>query len=176
MASLPAALMRPGFEGVARRKAQSIVVRAMRHAGAPRRASRGVRPAPGPAFRFGHCAQLGQRPIAPVQMSASSWQGLVVAPEGAPAPPECDPAKIARRRRTPSRFTTPHDRAPQRTRWMQDIGVGECGDKFQAASYWRKPVSSSCRRRERKRLDPGFRRGDASGIACAGMTPRGRNR
>src|SRR3990172_444188 len=88
-----------------------------------------VCPAPGPAFRFGHCTQLGQRLIAPIQMSASSWQGLVVAPEGAPAPPECDPAKIARRRRTPSRFTTPRDSAPQRMRWWQGKGGSARGDK-----------------------------------------------
>ena len=140
---LPRCKTHPGFEGVARRKAQSFRFVPCGHAGASRRAtcalfgalprfallerrSRApltermlicdVCPAPGPAFRFGHRAQLGQRPIAPVQMSASSWQGLLVVPEGAPAPPECDPAKIARGRRTPSRFTTPHDRAPQ---WMR---------------------------------------------------------
>jgi hypothetical protein len=54
---------------------------------------------PGRAFRFGQCAQVGQRPIAPVQMSASSWQGLLVVPGGAPASPECRIASSARRRR-----------------------------------------------------------------------------
>jgi hypothetical protein len=32
--------------------------------------------------------------------SASSWQGSVVTPGGAPPPPECELAKLARRRRT----------------------------------------------------------------------------
>ena len=63
-------------------------------------------------------------------MSASSWQGLLVAPEGAPAPPECLAANQTRGRHTPSRFTTPRDSAPQRMRQVQAKGAGERGDKF----------------------------------------------
>src|SRR6476660_5581625 len=36
--------------------------------------------------------------------SASSWQGLLVDPGGAPAPPGCPAANQTRRRRTPSRL------------------------------------------------------------------------
>src|SRR6185503_5657709 len=43
--------------------------------------------------RFRHGALLSSGPsrkrIAPTEPSASSWQGLLVAPEGAPMPPEC---------------------------------------------------------------------------------------
>ena len=35
--------------------------------------------------------------------SASSWQGSLVTPGGAPAPPECELAQLARRRRIPLR-------------------------------------------------------------------------
>jgi hypothetical protein len=49
--------------------------------------------------------------------SASSWQGFVVSPGGAPMPPEGLVAYEPRRRRAPSRLTTPHERALRRTRW-----------------------------------------------------------
>src|SRR3990170_898989 len=69
---------------------------------------------------------------APPQMacrrSASSWRGLIVNPGGAPAPPECRLAKSTRGRRASSRLTTPHERAPQWTRWMQDNRDLERGD------------------------------------------------
>jgi hypothetical protein len=51
------------------------------------------------------------------------------------------------------------------------IGLGKTGISF-SASYRRKPVSSSRQRRERKRLDPGFRRGDASGCAQESLEAR----
>src|SRR3990170_4695912 len=60
--------------------------------------------------------------------SASSWRGLIVNPGGAPAPPECRLAKSTRGRRASSRLTTPHERAPQWTRWMQDNRDLERGD------------------------------------------------
>jgi hypothetical protein len=73
-------------------------------AGASRRASCG---------RFQHRAPLSsKRPdrTPPPVASASSWQGLLVVPGGAPMPPGCrscedQPAG----HRTSSRFTTPHD-------------------------------------------------------------------
>ena len=46
-------------------------------------------PESGPAFRLGHRAQIGRRPVAQKpKSSASSWQGLLVVPGGAPMPPE----------------------------------------------------------------------------------------
>ena len=77
--------------------------------GAP---SHGRLSAAGLAFRFGYRAQGGQRPVAPIQMSASSWQRLVVVPGGAPLPPKClvatRPAGAAPR----PAIKTPLERAP----------------------------------------------------------------
>jgi hypothetical protein len=61
--------------------------------------------------------------------SASSWQGFVVSPGGAPVPPEGLVAYEPRRRRAPSRFTTPHERALRRTRWTHVRRGLESGDK-----------------------------------------------
>ena len=69
-------------------------------------------PESGPAFRFGHCAQVGQRPIAPVQMSASSWQGLLMVPGGAPMPPECLVATRPAGAAPHPAFATPRESAP----------------------------------------------------------------
>src|SRR6185312_4232565 len=99
--SLPRRVARPGCEEIdldpSRRafgppqdeggwraeKRKILMARALRHAGDFRRANHGVA-APGPAF----VRSVAQR-IAPTEPSASSWQGLLVAPEGAPMPPEC---------------------------------------------------------------------------------------
>ena len=45
------------------------------------------------------------------RVSASSWQEALVPPGGAPAPPECELAKLARRRRIPLR---PYDASRER--------------------------------------------------------------
>ncbi len=58
-------------------------------------------------------------------LSASSWQDLLVGPEGAPVPPECFTAEEARGRRTPSRLTTPRETPLQRTRWRRSYGTRE---------------------------------------------------
>ena len=98
------------IEGMARRKAQTygsaILLRIA--AGASRRASCG---------RFRHRAPLSsKRPdrTPPPVASASSWQGLLVVPGGAPMPPEC-PACARQPAGTAPRpaVTTPHESAPQ---------------------------------------------------------------
>jgi hypothetical protein len=63
--------------------------------------------------------------------SASSWQGLIVVPEGAPSRPgalacETRPAGAAPH----PAFTTPRDDAPQRMRWPECKGGAAGGDKF----------------------------------------------
>src|SRR6185437_758484 len=78
----PSALLRMRGDG-APQSAKSFMARALRHAGASRRANHGVS-ANGPCFR-----PVRAQRIAPTDPSASSWQGLLVAPEGAPMPPEC---------------------------------------------------------------------------------------
>jgi hypothetical protein len=95
---------------MARRKAQTcgVRVRLPDAAGASRRANHGVlTTAAGLAFR---------KPGFPSR-SASSWQGLLVVPGGAPLPPECsccvhEPAGAAPR----PAIKAPLERAPQRTR------------------------------------------------------------
>ena len=69
---------------MARRKAQNPYGSCLAARGRlPARQSRTF-PATGPAF----VRSVAQR-HAPTDPSASSWQGLLVAPEGAPMPPEC---------------------------------------------------------------------------------------
>src|SRR6185312_2562080 len=59
------------------------MARALRHAGAFRRANHGVFSAAGLALVRSARANASAEP------SASSWQGLLVAPGGSPLPPEC---------------------------------------------------------------------------------------
>jgi hypothetical protein len=91
--------------------------------------------------------------------------------------PCCDKA---RRRRTSSRLTTPHDRAPQWTRWEQftrGLESGDCaGISYPLSSSRRKPGSRATGS-ERVALDTGFRRYD--GVCCLlrrcqPLSPRGR--
>jgi hypothetical protein len=83
--------------------------------------------------------------------SASSWQGFVVSPEGAPSRPEADGATHRPAGAAPHpAFTTPRDSAPQRMRWPESSAGAARGDKFASASYRRKPVSSSRRQARRK--------------------------
>ena len=97
-------MVRPSNEGVARRKAQTYGIRILGEdtAGASRRAMRGafLRDTPGPAFSVGL-----NLPTVVSQLLA----GLHSEPGGssdAARVPCCDKT---RRRRTPSRLTTPHD-------------------------------------------------------------------
>jgi hypothetical protein len=53
--------------------------------------------------RFSQPVAPAQRAMAHEQVSASSWQDLIVGPGGAPLPPECFIANEARGRRAPSR-------------------------------------------------------------------------
>ena len=72
--------------GMARRKTHTYGVRLTfpETAGASRRAIRGVLFGVGPRFR-----PVRRASKAPTEPSASSWQGLLVVPGGAPAPPGC---------------------------------------------------------------------------------------
>ena len=121
---IAAALPRPAFEGGWRAEKRKILMaRALRHAGALRRANRG-------GFGTGPCFRPVRRAAnAPTDPSASSWQGLLVAPEGAPLPPECLVARGPRRRPLPPSQRLA--RAPlRRTRCVQSMrssGGGDCG-------------------------------------------------
>ena len=95
-------------EGGWRAEKRKILMAPMRceHAGASRRANRGV-------FRQRALLSSGPSRInAPTEPSASSWQGLLVVPEGAPLPPGClvatRPAGAAPR----PAFATPRESAP----------------------------------------------------------------
>jgi len=81
-------------------------------AGTFRRAMAAVDTAPGRAFRCRResDASSGPKSLATFRndaagRSASSWQGLIVVPGGAPAPPECLIANQTRERRASSRLT-----------------------------------------------------------------------
>ena len=113
------------------------MARALRHAGASRRAMSGDC---GTGPRFPVRESRSSRPkagSATPKSSASSWQGLLVVPGGAPMPPECRLCMSARGRRTSSRLTTPHENAPKRTRWMQFNGGVGGGDKIIPAPHAR---------------------------------------
>ena len=65
-----------------------------------------------------------------LRSSASSWQGFLLSPGGAPPPPECPACETGPAgRRTPSRRATPRDGAPQWTRCAQFTGGCGGGDK-----------------------------------------------
>ena len=131
----------PGVrEGWRAEKRKILMARALRHAGAFRRANHGV-------FRQRPLLSSGpSRSNTPTDPSASSWPGLLVAPEGAPTPPECLVATRPAGAAPSSRFTTPHDRAPQWTRWGHHKRSSEGG------SY--AGITAPCTRH------PGFRRYD----------------
>ena len=74
---------RCSMRGMARRKAQNPYGSCLAARGRLRGAPITAFPATGPAF------VRSARANAPTDPSASSWQGLLVAPEGAPMPPEC---------------------------------------------------------------------------------------
>src|SRR6185312_16123114 len=81
---LAATLMRPEYEGDGAPKSANLVARDRRIARAPRGAPITAFSGTGPCFR-----PVRAQANAPTDPSASSWQGLLVAPEGAPMPPEC---------------------------------------------------------------------------------------
>jgi hypothetical protein len=79
------------------------------------------------AALFGFPGSRSNRPPS----SASSWQGLIMVPGGAPPPPECsccvhEPAGAAPR----PAYATPRESAPQRTRWAEFNAGWRRGDSF----------------------------------------------
>jgi len=106
--SLPRRGTRPEFEGGWRAEKRKILMaRALRHAGAFRRANHGGC-GTGPCFR-----PVRRAANAPTDPSASSWQGLLVVPEGAPLPPECLVATDTQAPHLRPALKTPLERAPQ---------------------------------------------------------------
>ena len=145
-------------EGMARRKTQSHFGSCLAARG--RRSARHMRSCAcsfaatyrraGPAFRrecpacdpFSRLGSNSPRPSAVERLSiagvltwtsrssASSWQGLVVDPGGAPPPPECLAANQARGAPHPvPPQLTPRDGAPQWTRCAEFMGGRGSGDK-----------------------------------------------
>jgi len=95
--------------------------------------------------------------VTKLRSSASSWQGPVVVPGGAPAPPECRLCMPARGHRTSSRLTTPRETTLQRTRWMRDRGSLASGDGLHASQTDRPclgSVTTSHRRGRRPLASP----------------------
>jgi len=88
-------------------KRKILMARALRHAGAFRRANHGGC-GTGPCFR-----PVRRAANAPTDPSASSWQGLLVVPEGAPLPPECLVATDTQAPHLRPALKTPLERAPQ---------------------------------------------------------------
>ena len=127
--AVPSAFRPEGGWRAEKRKSYGVRVRAPR--GAPITAFSGN----GPCFR-----PVRRTSNAPTDPSASSWQGLVVAPEGAPMPPGCLVATRPAGAAPSSRFTTPHDRAPQWTRYVHDTRAlqgGSCAGIISAThSSW----------------------------------------
>ncbi len=94
-----------------RAEKRNLVARALRHAGASRRAISRSLVGTGPRFPL---------PAMAVRSARSSWQGLLVVPGGAPMPPECrccvhEPAGAAPRPAS----RTPHDAPFTWTRCVQ---------------------------------------------------------
>ena len=160
---LAATLTRPECEGDgAPKSAKSLWLvpcgtRAPR--GAPIAASSGN----GPCFR-----PVRRASNAPTDPSASSWQGLLVVPEGAPLPPEClvatRPAGAAPR----PAFATPRESAPQKDEVgcivseVQSVGiVGGITHHSRHPGESRDPGATHA---EQAALDTGFRRYD--GVRC----------
>jgi hypothetical protein len=86
-------------------KRKILMARALRHADASRRANRDVC-GNGPRFssRVGNDFRL--------DTSASSWQGLLVVPGGAPMPPECLVAQGPQAPHLVPLIATPRESAP----------------------------------------------------------------
>ena len=118
----PSALL--GMRGMARRKAQNPYGSCLAARGrlAARQSQRF--PAPGPAFVRSVALECADRSIS---------QLLAGPPSGSRRELRCRPSALlrkARRRRTSSRFTTPHDRAPQWTRCVHHTAGLGGGDKL----------------------------------------------
>ena len=109
-----------------------------------------------PSRRFRHRALLSSGPSRIECADRSVSQLLAGTPSGpggssnAARVPRCDEA---RRRRTPSRLTTPHESAPKWTRWgqsMRGLGGGDyAGTTHPLSSSRRKPGSRSAARSKR---------------------------
>ncbi len=134
----------------------------LRHAGASRRATRGD---------LQHRAPLSVAGRSAAGQSASSWQGLIVVPGGAPMPPECRiairPAGAAPRPASRRLMSAPFEW----TRWGESMRVSESGDNHtRHTGESRYPVPRGTRGRKRhyrradaRLLDSGFRRNDEDG-------------
>ena len=112
-----------------------------------------------PLYRPGPSTRETRRP----SLSASSWQGLVVDPGGAPRRPRAAVRHDPQGHRTSSRLTTPHD-APLKkdevdTEYARFGQRGLCGESAPRSSSRRKPGSRGTRT-EPAALDTGFRRYD----------------
>jgi hypothetical protein len=85
----------------------------------------------GPRFRLDIALKARGR-SRNIRSSASSWQGLVVVPGGAPVPPECPACEPDPRGAAPRpALTTPRESAPQRTRWPESNVSSQAGDKME---------------------------------------------
>ena len=122
--------------GMARRKAQDPYGSCLAARG--RLAARQSRrfPATGPAFVRSVAHPCADRAVSQLLAGTPSGPGGSSAAARVPC---CDKT---RRRRTSSRFTTPHDRAPQWTRWTHDTR-GSGGGSWAGIAH---PVSSSRRK------------------------------
>jgi len=104
--------------------AKSLWLVPYRHAGASWRANRGIFSAAGLALVRSVALECAGRAFSQLLAGTPSGPGRSSA---AARVPRCDEA---RGRRTSSRFTTPHDRAPQWTRWGQHKRGSRDGDRL----------------------------------------------
>ncbi len=116
--------------------------------------------------------------FAALRSSASSWQGLIMVPGGAPAPPECRLCMPARRHRTPSRPTTPREaplggRSARRMRRFGTRGLVscKCGPVKRNRATTRSRAAHRCARDRRHRYVPLARRGSRPSIPSTARTP-----
>ena len=122
--SLPRRGTRPEFEGGWRAEKRKILMaRALRHAGAFRRANHG-------AFRQRPLLSSGPSRIECADRSVSQLlAGTPSGPGGSSNAARVPPCEKARRRRTSSRLTTPHETPLNWTRWVHHTAGAEGGDK-----------------------------------------------
>ena len=111
--SLPRRVQRPEYEGGWRAEKRKILMaRALRHAGASRRANHGV-------FGIGPCFRPVRRACECADRSVSQLlAGTPSGPGGSSNAARVPSCEKARRRRTPSRLTTPHETPLNWTRWV----------------------------------------------------------
>jgi hypothetical protein len=101
----------------------------------------------GPCFQVFDRRSSSEAVAQTKSLQASSWQGLLVVPEGAPTPPECMAASQTRGRRTSSRLHDASRQRPSTDEVMRSVpGAREAGISL-SASYQRKPVLFGASRR-----------------------------